>query len=74
MIILKVLLGFIWRKLMGKDFHECVVVGRTAKEPEMRYTPSGKAVTTVTLAVSDDYYDKNKGEWVNRANFFRYVF
>ena len=58
---------------MGKDFHEGVVLGRATKDPEMRYTPAGAAITTVSLAVSDDYFNKETESWVNRANFFRYT-
>lgn len=32
--------------------------GRLAKEPECRYTQSGKAVCTFTLAISEGYGDK----------------
>lgn len=32
--------------------------GRLAKEPECRYTSSGKAVCTFTLAISEGYGDK----------------
>ncbi len=34
--------------------------GRLAKEPECRYTQSGKAVCTFTLAISEGYGDKQK--------------
>jgi len=59
---------------MGKDLHECIVTGRVTKDPEMRYTPAGLAVTNVSLAVADDYFDKKTEKWVNRANFFRFTF
>lgn len=31
------------------------IVGRTAKEVELRYTPNGKAVATTTVAVQRNY-------------------
>lgn len=32
--------------------NECVLVGRLTKDPEMRYTPSGVATTSFTIAVN----------------------
>jgi single-strand DNA-binding protein len=48
----------------------CQFIGRTGKDPELRYTPSGDAVVTVSLAVSESWKDKSgakqeKTEWVN---------
>lgn len=41
--------------------NKVVLIGRLTKDPELRYTPgSGKAVTTLTLAV--DNYDSKSGE------------
>jgi single-strand DNA-binding protein len=50
--------------------NQCNFIGRTGKEPELRYTPSGDAVATVSLAVSESWKDKSgtkqeKTEWVN---------
>lgn len=38
-----------------------VLIGRLVRDPEMRYTPNGVAVTTFTLAV-DRPFSSNKGE------------
>jgi len=38
-----------------------VLIGRLVRDPEMRYTASGTAVTTFTLAV-DRPFSNNKGE------------
>jgi single-strand DNA-binding protein len=35
--------------------NRCVLIGRLTKDPELRYTPSGIAVTTFTLAVDRNY-------------------
>ena len=32
-------------------FNQCAFIGRLGKDPEMNYTPSGKAVTKFSLAV-----------------------
>lgn len=36
--------------------------GRLCKDPELRHTQSGTAVTSFTLAVDRDFKDKNTGE------------
>ena len=39
-----------------------VLMGRLARDPELRRTQSGTAVTTFTLAVDRDFKDKDTGE------------
>lgn len=39
------------------------LVGRLVRDPELRYTKSGKGLCFITLAV-DGYYDKRKGDTV----------
>ena len=39
-----------------------VIMGRLAKDPELRHTQSGVAVTSFRLAVDRDFKDKNTGE------------
>lgn len=34
-------------------FHQITVVGNLGRDPEMRYTPEGKAVTTMNIASSN---------------------
>jgi single-strand DNA-binding protein len=42
------------------SFNKIILIGRVTAPPEMRYTPSGKPVTTFTLAV--DRYRKSEGK------------
>ena len=37
------------------DLNYIILVGRLTRDPELRYTPSGTAVTTLPLAVSRQY-------------------
>ncbi len=46
------------------SFHTVIIRGRAAKEPELKYTPEGKAVATVSVAVDDGYGDKKSTIWV----------
>lgn len=37
---------------MSRGLNKIQIIGHLGKDPEMRYTPSGKPVTTFTMAVS----------------------
>jgi single-strand DNA-binding protein len=52
------------------SFHTTIIVGNLGRDPEMRYTPSGQAVTSFSVAVNDDYTNNN-GERVKRTIWFR---
>lgn len=39
------------------------LLGNVGREPEARYTASGKAVTTFSVATSQKYQDKEQTEW-----------
>lgn len=54
---------------MSKNINTVVIAGRTTKDPEIKVTPSGTAVLSLSLAVNDT--KKNaQGEWEETANFF----
>lgn len=38
--------------------------------PELRFTPSGKAVLSVRLAFNDSKYDEQQQKWVNSKTFY----
>jgi single-strand DNA-binding protein len=44
-------------------------LGRLTKDPEMKYTPAGTAVTNFTLAVNTGYGDKKVTAWVRISSF-----
>lgn len=46
---------------------EVTVVGRVTRDAEMRYTPAGKGVTNLSIAVSRRYNDNN--EWKETTSF-----
>jgi single-strand DNA-binding protein len=52
------------------SFHTTIIAGNLGRDPEMRYTPSGQAVTSFSVAVNDDYTNNN-GERVKRTIWFR---
>ncbi len=55
--------------------NKVILVGNLGADPDVRYMPSGDAVTTISLATTDRYKDKASGqmrevtEW-HRVTFF----
>ena len=52
------------------SFHTIIIVGNLGRDPEMRYAPSGDAVTTMNVASNRTYNDAN-GERVKETTWFR---
>ena len=50
------------------SFNRVVLVGNLTRDPELRYIPSGTAVTDVGLAVNDRRKGAN-GEWIDETTF-----
>ena len=50
------------------DLNVCMCIGRLTRDPELRYTPNGKAVTKFGLAVNKSYR-KADGEEVQTPLF-----
>lgn len=51
-------------------YHTMIIVGNVGKDPEMRYTPSGQAVTSFSVATNRKYTAGN-GEQVSETIWFR---
>ena len=52
------------------SFHTIIIVGNVGRDPEMRYTPAGQAVTSFSVA-SNRRYTASNGEQVNETIWFR---
>jgi single-strand DNA-binding protein len=55
---------------MGRGLNKVMLIGNLGRDPEMRYTPSGKPVTSFSLAssrtwVSSDGERREETEWFN---------
>lgn len=55
---------------MTRGLNKVLIIGRVAREPEMRYTPSGRPVTTFSVATSRSWNTSDGGrrmetEWFN---------
>lgn len=47
------------------------IIGNLGRDPEMKYTPSGKPVTSFTVAVNQSRKDQQTGEWTDETDWFR---
>jgi single-strand DNA-binding protein len=54
------------------SLNKCMIIGNLGRDPEMRYTPSGQAVTQFTVATNRNYKDQ-QGEWQKETEWFRVV-
>lgn len=52
--------------------NKVILIGNLGKDPDLRYTPSGQAVATFSLATNDRYKDKD-GQMVERAEWHNIV-
>ena len=60
--------------MASKGVNKVILVGNLGKDPEVRYTPNGKAVASLTLATSESWKDQGgqvqeKTEW-HRVSIF----
>jgi len=54
--------------------NKVTLIGRLGSDPEVRYMPTGGAVTNVSLATSRRWKDKNTGERREETEWHRIVF
>lgn len=59
---------------MSRGINKVILIGNLGQDPEVRYMPSGGAVTNITLATSDTWRDKQTGEQKERTEWHRVVF
>lgn len=52
------------------SFHTIIIVGNLGKDPEMKYTPNGSAVTSLNVASNRTFSDAN-GQKVKETTWFR---
>ena len=52
------------------SYQNLVIVGRLGRDPELRYTPSGQAVTSFSVA-TDRKYKTGDGQMVEETTWFR---
>ena len=47
---------------MARGINKVILIGNLGGDPEVRYMPSGNAVTNVNLATSESWKDKQTGQ------------
>ena len=58
---------------MARGINKVILIGNVGVDPEVRYLPNGNAVTTLSLATSESWKDKNTGEKQDRTEWHRVV-
>ena len=56
---------------MARGINKVILVGNLGADPEMRHTGGGTAVTTLNLATSESWTDKQSGEKVEKTEWHR---
>ena len=59
---------------MAKGVNKVILIGNVGGDPEVRYLPSGSAVTNITIATSETWKDKQTGQNQERIEWHRVVF
>jgi len=54
-----------------RGVNKVIVVGNLGADPEVRYMPSGSAVTNISIATSESWTDKNTGQKQERTEWHR---
>lgn len=56
-----------------RGINKVMLIGGVGKDPEVRYTPSGAPVASLSLATDDSYKDRNTGEQVKVTDWHNIV-
>jgi single-strand DNA-binding protein len=56
---------------MARGINKVIIVGNLGADPETRYTASGSAITTLSIATSESWNDKQSGEKQERTEWHR---
>jgi single-strand DNA-binding protein len=59
---------------MARGVNKVIIIGNIGQDPEMKYMPSGGAVTNVSIATSESWKDKTTGQPQERTEWHRVVF
>ena len=59
---------------MARGVNKVIIVGNCGKDPETRYMPSGGAVTSISIATSEQWTDKTSGQKQERTGWDNVTF
>ncbi len=57
--------------MASRGVNKAIIVGNLGNDPETRYLPNGTAVTTISVATSESWTDKNTGQPQERTEWHR---
>lgn len=58
---------------MARGINKVILIGNVGVDPEVRYMPNGNAVTTLSVATSETWKDKQTGDKQERTEWHRVV-
>ena len=56
---------------MARGVNKVIVLGNCVRDPEVKYMPSGGAVTNISVATSEQWTDKTSGQKQERTEYHR---
>lgn len=56
---------------MGRGVNKVILVGNLGADPEVRYTPSGLAIATLSIATTSSTKDRQTGQWTEETEWHR---
>ena len=59
---------------MARGINKVILVGTCGKDPDTRYTPSGSAVSNISIATNEQWTDKQTGQKQERTEWHNVVF
>ena len=59
---------------MARGVNKVILVGNLGNDPDVRYTAGGMAITTISVATSESWKDKQTGEQQERTEWHRVKF
>lgn len=58
---------------MARGVNKVILIGNIGADPDLRYMPNGNAATTLSLATSESWKDKQSGDRQERTEWHRVV-
>ncbi|HEY4528972.1 MAG TPA: single-stranded DNA-binding protein [Luteimonas sp.] len=59
---------------MARGVNKVIIVGNLGNDPEVKYTGNGAAITTISVATTEAWKDKQSGELQERTEWHRVTF
>ena len=59
---------------MARGVNKAILIGNLGRDPEVRYSPGGSAVTKISIATTEAWKDRESGEQKEKTEWHRVVF